>query len=165
MCLITKQCLAILTTFKIINIAWAVGYSNPGLKCTRYYVYVGLHGPGWLYVIGLPPRADLPLWTPRARATDLGQGPNLSKGSGRTPCVQRSWEHEGRPAAGREKNANRSNKHIYISVYQAALRDVRNVKSRGWRKLKRDKKVTAIVTACICWRKHGIYLLWGLISD
>ena len=30
------------------------------------------------------------------------------------------------------------------------------VKSRGWRKsMKRDTKVTAVVTACLRWRKHG----------
>ena len=26
-----------------------------------YYVRVGLHGPGWLYVLVMPPRADVPL--------------------------------------------------------------------------------------------------------
>ena len=70
-----------------------------------YYVRVGLHGPGWLNVLGMPPRADVPLSTPRARATDLGRGPNLRMGSGRAPCVPRSREHEERPAAGKEKNA------------------------------------------------------------
>ena len=38
-----------------------------------YYLSVGLHGPGWLYVLGVLPRADVPLSTPRARATDLGR--------------------------------------------------------------------------------------------
>ena len=32
-----------------------------GLKCTTSITYVGLHGPGWLYVLGIAPRADLPL--------------------------------------------------------------------------------------------------------
>ena len=70
-----------------------------------YYVRVGLHGPGWLNVLGMPPRADVPLSTPRASATDLGRGPNLRMGSGRAPCVPRSREHEERRAAGRENNA------------------------------------------------------------
>ena len=70
-----------------------------------HYVRVGLHGPGWLYVLGMPPQADVPLSTPRARATDLGRGPNLRMGSGRAPCVPRSREHEERPAAGREKKS------------------------------------------------------------
>ena len=69
------------------------------------HLYVGLHAPGWLYVVGMPPRADEPLSTPRARATDLGRGPNLRMASGRAPCVPRSREHEERPAAGKEKNA------------------------------------------------------------
>ena len=43
-----------------------------------YYVRVGLHGPGWLYVLGILPWGDVPLWTPRARATDLG--PKLEYG-------------------------------------------------------------------------------------
>ena len=39
-----------------------------------YYVRVGLHGPGWLYVLGISPRADVPLSTPRARGTDTSAG-------------------------------------------------------------------------------------------
>ena len=46
-----------------------------------YYVRVGLHGPGWLYVPGMPPRANVPLSTPSVRATDLDRGPNLRMGS------------------------------------------------------------------------------------
>ena len=70
-----------------------------------HYVRVGLHGPGWLNVLGMPPRADVPLSTPRARATDLARGPNLRMGSGRALCVPRRREHEEKPAAGREKTA------------------------------------------------------------
>ena len=80
-------------------------------------MYVGLLGPGWLYVLGIPPRADLPLWTPRARAADLGQGPNLRKGSGLAPSVLGSREHEERRMAGGEKNAEGLKKHIYICIY------------------------------------------------
>ena len=105
----SKYCLTILMTFKIPNITWAVGHS--------FNLYIGLQGPGWLYMLGIPPRADVPLWTPRARATDLGQGPNLRAGSGRAPCVPRSREHEKRPAAGREKNAKVPEKHnLYIVI-------------------------------------------------
>ena len=28
---------------------------------TFFNLYVGLQGPGWLYVLGIPPRGDLPL--------------------------------------------------------------------------------------------------------
>ena len=103
---ITKYCL---TTWwrSGSQITWDVGHS--------FNLYVGLQRPGWLYVLGIPPRADLPLWTPRARATDPGQGPNLGAGSGRPPCLPRNREHEGRPAAGREKNAEWAKKtHLYI---------------------------------------------------
>ena len=68
-----------------------------------YYVRVGLHGSGWLYVVGMTPRADVPLSTPRARSTDLGRGPNLRMWFGRAPCVPRSREREERPAAESEK--------------------------------------------------------------
>ena len=57
-----------------------------GMTCeTRrsffFIVYVGLHAPGWLYVLRMPPRGYLPIFpTPRARATELGQGPNLRRG-------------------------------------------------------------------------------------
>ena len=69
---IYKWCLTTSTTFKILDITWAVGHT--------VNLHVGLHGPEWLYVLGMPPRGRLRLWTPRARATDLGQGPHLSRG-------------------------------------------------------------------------------------
>ena len=68
-----------------------------------YYVR-GFAWASMSYVLGRPPRADVPLSTSRARATDLGRGANLRIGSGRAPCVPRSREHEERSAAGREKN-------------------------------------------------------------
>ena len=83
---------------------------------TMYYVRVSLHGPGWLYVLGMPPRADVPLSTPRARATDLGRGPNLCMGSGRALCVPRSREHEERPVVGREKMP-KGKKNTFIYIY------------------------------------------------
>ena len=87
------------------------------LKMYYEYVRVGLHGPGWLYALGMPPRADVTRSTPRIRATDLGRGPNLRMGSGRAPCPPRSREHEERPAVGREKKCRRVKKHIYIYIY------------------------------------------------
>ena len=122
-------------------------------------MYVGLHGPGWLYVLGIPPRADLPLYTPRARATDPGQGPNLRAGSGRAPCVPRSREHEERAAAGRQKDADVPKKHIYIytqgtpsGCVRGELPGMTQVDEKG------HEGNTAVVTAyIICWRQHGIY--------
>ena len=35
-------------------------FFQPSLKCTTGITYVGLRAPGWLYVLGNPPRADLP---------------------------------------------------------------------------------------------------------
>ena len=78
---------------------------------------MGLHGPGWLYVLGMPTRADVPLSTPRARATDLDRVPNLRMGSGRAPCIPRSREHEERPAAGREKKCLKGEKNTFICIY------------------------------------------------
>ena len=93
-------------TFKVQDITWAVGYS--------FNLCVGLQGPGWLYVFGMPPRGDVRLVTPRTRATDLGQDPNLRAGSGRAPCVPRSREHEKRPSAGREKYRRAKKTHTYM---------------------------------------------------
>ena len=45
-----------------------------------FNLYVGLHGPGGLYVLRIPPRGYLRLSTPRARATDPGQGSHLHHG-------------------------------------------------------------------------------------
>ena len=68
-------------------------------------------------MLGVPPRAGVPLSTPRARATDLGRGPNLLIGSGRAPCVPRSREDEEKPAAGKEKMTNGEKKaHTHICI-------------------------------------------------
>ena len=78
---------------------------------------MGLHAPGWLDMVGIPPFADLLLGIPRTRATDHGRGPHLGAGSGQALCVPRSREHEERPAAGREKNADGRKSHLYICSY------------------------------------------------
>ena len=91
----------------IPNIAWDVGHS--------FNLYVGLQRPGWLYVLRIPPRADVRLWTPISHATDLGPGPNLRAGSGRAPCVPRSLEE--RPAAGREKIPKGHKKTFIPGIY------------------------------------------------
>ena len=63
----------------------------------------------------MPPRADVPLSTPRARATNLGRGPNLRIGSGRAPCVPRIREHQERR---KRKKCRRVKKtHFYICIY------------------------------------------------
>ena len=46
------------------------------------------------------------LWTPRSRATDPAQGPNVRQVYTQGPCVPRSREHEKRPVARREKRAD-----------------------------------------------------------
>ena len=45
-------------------------------------------------------------WTPRARATDLGQGPHLQPVFTGASCVPLNREQEKRPAGGRAKNAD-----------------------------------------------------------
>ena len=89
----------------LLTCTWTVGHS-----CN---LYVGLDGPGWPYVLGITPRGDVRLWTPRVRAMDLSQGQTCAPVSGRAPCVPRSREHEKRPAAGREKNVQVPKKHVY----------------------------------------------------
>ena len=47
---------------------------------TFFNVYVGLHGSGWLYILVVPLRRYLWLRAPRARSTNLEQGPGLRRG-------------------------------------------------------------------------------------
>ena len=105
-----KYGLTTLIAFTIPNITLDVGHS--------FNLHVGLQGPGWLCVLGIPPRADVPLSTPAARATDNGQRSKLRLGSDRAPCVPQSREHEERPGAGREKNSEgpKNDFHIYICL-------------------------------------------------
>ena len=100
-------------TFKIPEITGDVGLFK---NLLMYYVRVGLHGPGWLYVLGMPPRADFPLSTPRARAADLGRGPNLRMGSGRAPCVPRAESTRKDPWPEEEKMPNREKTHLYMYI-------------------------------------------------
>ena len=92
-----KYGLTTLMTFKIPDIT----IKPPDILLTCTWVCRGLDGST---CSESSPRG-VRLSTARARATDLGQGPNLRTGSGRAPCVPRSREHEKRPAAGRDKNA------------------------------------------------------------
>ena len=97
-------------TFKVANITRAVAHS--------FNICVGLQGPGWPYVLGMPPRGDLPLWTPRARATDLGQRPNLRARSMRVSCVPRSREHEKKTRGPKRKKCRSAKKeHSYSKVH------------------------------------------------
>ena len=82
-----------------------------------YYVRMGLHGPGWLYVLGMLSRADVPLTTPRARATDLGRGLNLRMGSGRAPCVPTEPRARGETRGRERKKCRMVKKRIYIYMY------------------------------------------------
>ena len=104
---VTTWCLTTLTTFKIPAITWAAGHS--------FNLYVGLHGPGWLYVLGITPRGDLPLWTPRARVTDLGQGPNLRRGvrAGSLRATEPRTREKTR-ARKRKKCRSAKTTHLYI---------------------------------------------------
>ena len=166
----SKYCLTTLMAFKIPNVKWAVGHS--------FNLYVGLQRPGWFYLLGNPPRADVRLWTPRARATDVGQGLNLRTGSGWTPCVPRSREHEERPAAGRAKMPT-GQKNTCVCMYICVQGSPSGC---VWREIlgvtqvdeKGHEGNTAVVTAYLRWRKHGernsrtrvpagyYYLLWTL---
>ena len=78
-------------------------------------ICAGLHGPGRLYMVGMPPRAGVPLLPPRRRATDLGRCSNFPIGSARAPRVPRSREQEERPAAGENKMPiGENNTFVYI---------------------------------------------------
>ena len=102
----SKYCLTTLITFKIPNITWDVGHP--------FNLYVGFQRPGWLDVLGIPSRGNLCLWTPRARATDLGRGPNVRAGSGRAPCVPRSRSTRKDPRPEEEKMSKGQKTHLYM---------------------------------------------------
>ena len=80
---------------------------------------MGLQRPGWPYVLGMPPRGDVRHQTPRARATDVGQGPHLRPG---VPAGSlRATEPEAREKTrGRKtkkcRSASKANLYIVVSV-------------------------------------------------
>ena len=80
---------------------------------TFFNLCVGLRGPGWLYVLGMPPRGYLRLKTPRPRATDLGQGPHLRRGvRAGSLCALEPRARE-KTRGRKRKNAQVPKKHIY----------------------------------------------------
>ena len=93
------------------------------------YKYVGLYGPGWVYVLGMLPHGHLRLRTPKGRATDLDQGPHLRRGVRAGSLRALEPRARKRPAVGRGKNADMHKSHIYTQQYKVPLRD--DAKSRG----------------------------------
>ena len=83
---------------------------------------MGLHGPGWLYVLGRPPRGYLRLRTPRARATDLGQGPHLRRGV-RTVSQHAPDTRAREKTRGRKRTKYRCGQktHLYILIYSSII--------------------------------------------
>lgn len=79
---------------------------------------------------------DFATLNPTARATDLGRCKNRSCVCRRACSVPRIREHEKRPTAGRDKNAD-GHAQFHYYTYKAPLRDVIDLKSRGCRNLKR----------------------------
>ena len=98
------------------------------LKVRAFFrrMYVGSHAPGWLLVLGMPPRGyfpDLATLNPQSSATDLGQGPHLHPVFARASCVPRNRKQEDIPAGGRVKNAHVPQKLILcIAIQGASLR-------------------------------------------
>ena len=151
-----KWCLTTLMTFKISDSTWAVGHP--------FNLYVGLQGPGWLNVLVMPPRGELLFWTPRARATGVGQGPHLRRG---VPAGSlRAMEPIARETTrGRKRKkcrcAKKTHWHIVIpGIIQGSPSGC--VRRKIPRVTQVDEKVhegnTAVVTAYISWRKHRIYI-------
>ena len=89
--------------------AWAVGHS--------FNLHVGFHRPRWLYVLGITPRGDLPFWTPRTRATDLGQGPNLRRGvrAGSLRATESTAREKTR--GWKRKKCRSAKTHLYIVIH------------------------------------------------
>ena len=78
-----------------------------------FHLYVSLYGPGWLYVLGMPPRGSPRLSTHRACATDTSaRVHNCAVVFEQAPCVHRRRDHEKNPATRRKKNAAVKRKHI-----------------------------------------------------
>ena len=141
---ITKCCLTTLMAFNILDITWAVGYF--------VNLCVGLHGPGWLYVLGMTACRYLRLWTPRARATDLGQGPHLCRGVRAGP-LSIARETTG---GWKRKECRCAKKRLYIVIQGSPSGCVWH-ETPGVTQVdeKRHEGNTAVVTAHLGWRKHG----------
>ena len=82
-----------------------------------HYVRVGLHGPGWLYVLGMPPRADVPLSPPTARATDLGRGPNFFGVRAGSLCATEPRARGKTRGRKRKKCRRVKTTHLYTFIY------------------------------------------------
>ena len=96
----------------------------------RTFLYVGLIGPGWLYVLGMPPRGHLRLWPPEHVPRTSARAHTCALVFGRASCVPRSREHGGKPVAGRE-TTNVQKARIY--TYSSNINPARVTQStRNW---------------------------------
>ena len=114
---ITKQCLTTLMTFKILDIACDMS-RRTFLVCT--WICMGLDGSTCsecltVVTYDFEPPEHVPRTSARAHACAVVFG--------RAPCVPRSREHEKRPTAGREKNADvQKNTCIHRNIDQSGDR-------------------------------------------
>ena len=85
-----------------------------------FNLHVGFQGPGWLYMLRMPSRGDVGLWTPGGRITDLSQGLNLLRGPGGLP-VCRGGESTGNHPQPAEKTRPKGQKNTLIYMYKAPI--------------------------------------------
>ena len=163
-------------TFKIPGITWAVGHSLINLL-------LGLHAPGWLYVLGIPPRRNLPLWTPRARARGPRPGPKLARGV-RAGSLRATEPRAREETRGRKrKKMPKCLKHTFIHTWYSSNIICFNISFHFfyslWRKTKQTKNntqdaaaiavvvavvvsaaaaaVAAAVVSCFCFFQYSRY--------
>ena len=81
---------------------------------------MGLHGPGWLYVLGMPPGDYLAIFCdfepPEHVLRTSARAHTCAVVFGRARCVPLSREHEKKPTAGRERDADVKKKHVYMLI-------------------------------------------------
>ena len=124
-------------TFKIPDITWDIGHfcnlllvyqvlyhmrhrtffqpitSVPGI------MYVGLHEPEWLYVLGIPPRADVPLRTPEHVTRTSARAQTCVWGPGGLPVCHRAESTRKDPRPEEKKMPKGEKAHFFIYIYSS----------------------------------------------
>ena len=143
-------------TFKIRDIIWDVGHFFSLLIMS--HVRVGLHRPGWLYVLGMLPERTWHFQPPEhVPRTSAGAQTCVWRPGGLPVCHgAESTRKDPRPE--KKKMPRGEKTHLYTPeyMYKVPLWDVRWSEIPGVTQVENGHAgSTAVATAYFCWVKHG----------
>ena len=105
-------------------------------------MYAGLHWPGWLYVLGIPPRADMPLWPPEYVPRTSARAQTYVRGPDGLPACDGAESTRNDPRPEETEMTKGQKTHFYMYIYRTCVllhfHATRNVAAKKLGKWKRN---------------------------